>query len=70
MCLQKVRYIEKEANMLEKACKACAGLTMFQTGEVICRNFDCNVYYPKITIKDKIERINSKLKYAVDIFNS
>jgi len=69
MCLQKIRYIEKEANTLEKACKACTGLTMFRTGEVICQNFDCNVYYPKITIKDKIKNINSKLKYVVDSLN-
>lgn len=43
---------------------------MCGSGEVLCQNFDCNIYYPKVTVKDKIEKINSKLRYVVDALNN
>ena len=69
MCLQKAKFVEKEYNQMEKTCKACTNLTMSNTGEVMCKNYDCSVFYPKLTAKDKIEMINSKLQYVVNILN-
>ena len=65
-----MRHIEKEYSVFERTCKACSNLTMCGSGEVLCQNFDCNIYYPKVTVKDKIEKINSKLRYVVDALNN